>query len=210
MNPASIRSAAAAIAVVLAALPASVLAERADRSQPVNLEADRITIDDARKVHVFEGNVRLSQGSLRIEAARIVVSQDPSGFQRGSAEGTPARFEQKREGRDETVSGEAVRIEYDARSERVEFFGNALVRSGLDEIRGEYIGYDAREERYFAESRQPDSDSSGTVRSGSGRVRATIQPRRADPASESTATPGLPLQPAVQIAPPASNKEKSK
>lgn len=150
------------------------LAEQADRNQPVNLEADRISIDDARKVHVFEGNVRLSQGSLRIEAARITVSQDQAGFQRGTAEGQPARFQQKREGRDDLVSGEARRIDYDARLEKVEFVGSAIVRSGPDEIRGDYIGYDAREERYFAEAR-PDA---GTGAAGSGRVRATIQPRR--------------------------------
>lgn len=195
----------AAIAITVAGLAApDAIAERADRSQPVNLEADRITIDDARKVHVFEGNVRLSQGSLRIQAARIVVSQDESGFQRGTAEGTPARFEQKREGRDEVVSGQAARIEYDARSERVEFFGQAVVRSGLDEIRGEYIGYDAREERYFAEARQPDGPANTTSR-----VRATIQPRR-QTADDTPAPvdPSLSLQPAGQINTESKTKEK--
>ncbi|HEY5762217.1 MAG TPA: lipopolysaccharide transport periplasmic protein LptA [Rhodocyclaceae bacterium] len=185
------------------AVPAAI-AERADRDQAVNLEADRITIDDARKVHVFEGNVRLSQGSLRIQAARIVVSQDASGFQRGTAEGTPARFEQKREGRDEVVSGQATRIEYDAHSERVEFFGQAVVRSGSDEIRGEYIGYDAREERYFAEARQPDGATATT-----GRVRATIQPRRQTAEDSPAPTdPSLSLQPAGTLAPESKDKEK--
>lgn len=195
---------AVAALALLSLAPPVALAERADRSQPVNLEADRITIDDARKVHVFEGNVRLSQGSLRIEAARIVVAQDESGFQRGTAEGSPARFEQKREGRDELVSGRATRIEYDARSERVEFFGQAVVRSGLDEISGEYIGYDARDERYFAEARRPDGPASA-----SGRVRATIQPRRQAADDEPVpADAALPLKPAVNLAPESKAKEK--
>ena len=192
------------IVIALALLVPAATAEQADRSQAVNLEADRITIDDARKVHVFEGNVRLSQGSLRIQAARIVVSQDQSGFQRGTAEGTPARFEQKREGRNEVVAGEATRIEYDARSERVEFFGQAVVRSGLDEIRGEYIGYDAREERYFAEARQPDGAANGT-----GRVRATIQPRRQAPEEAPAAgDPSPSLQPADALGLDSRKKEK--
>lgn len=205
MNAPVSRATAIALLIGFVISTGAVHAEQADRNQPVNLEADRITIDDARKVHVFEGNVRLSQGSLRIEAARIVVAQDPSGFQRGTAEGSPARFEQKREGRDETVSGQASRIEYDARSERVEFFGDALVRSGPDEIRGQYIGYDAREERYFADSRTPDSAAPA-----SGRVRATIQPRRETPAPDGAAPSGLPLQPATSIVPPPSSKEKVK
>jgi lipopolysaccharide export system protein LptA len=179
-----------------ALLATTALAEKADRNMPVNLEADRITIDDARKVHLFEGKVRLSQGSLLIEASRIVVAQDAAGFQRGTAEGSPARFRQKREGRDEFVSGEAERIEYDASSERIEFFGQAVVRSGLDEIRGAYIGYDAREERYFAEARSP-QDGTGTR---NGRVRATIQPRReAPPGEPAAAEPPPSLQRSDQL-----------
>lgn len=187
-------------------VPLTAIAERADRDQPVNLEADRITIDDARKVHVFEGNVRLTQGSLKIQAAKIVVSQDPAGFQRGTAEGQPARFEQKREGRDEMISGEAERIEYDARSERVEFFGKAIVRSGLDEIRGEYVGYDAREEKYFAESRTPQD---GVARPG-GRVRATIQPRRELTGDGDSNADGssLPLLPSTGLRKPPPKESK--
>lgn len=173
---------AAVFGAIVGALSPPAHAERADREQQVNLEADRITIDDQRKVHVFEGRVRLSQGSLLIEAERIVVSQDAAGFQRGIASGAPARFRQKREGRDEYVSGEAERVEYDAKSERVEFFGKALVRSGADEIRGAYIGYDAREERYLAAAQAPQGGS--TAAADGARVRATIQPRRQEAGSE--------------------------
>ena len=40
------------------------LAEKADRDQPVNIEADRLTVDDRNKVHIFEGGVILTQGCL--------------------------------------------------------------------------------------------------------------------------------------------------
>ena len=53
----------------LAALGAALLAspvhaEKADRDKPVNLEADTVTLDDIRKISVYEGNVILSQGTL--------------------------------------------------------------------------------------------------------------------------------------------------
>lgn len=48
----------------LAALAPAAGAEKADREKPVNLEADRVTIDDAKQVATFEGNVVLTQGTL--------------------------------------------------------------------------------------------------------------------------------------------------
>ncbi|MFI4981544.1 MAG: LptA/OstA family protein, partial [Nevskiales bacterium] len=66
-------------------LPA--LAEKADRDKPVNLEADRITVDDAKKVQVFEGNVQLIQGTLIIRCDKLIVTQDGEGFQSGTASG---------------------------------------------------------------------------------------------------------------------------
>ncbi|HAY09760.1 MAG TPA: lipopolysaccharide transport periplasmic protein LptA, partial [Thauera sp.] len=35
----------------LAAFSAPAIAEKADREQPVNIEADRLTVDDRNKVH---------------------------------------------------------------------------------------------------------------------------------------------------------------
>lgn len=156
----------------LLALPATALAERADRDQPVNIEADRVTVDDRSKTHTFEGNVILTQGSLSIRGERLVVMQGADGFETGIATGGRdglARFRQKREGVDEYVEGEAVRIEYDTRSEQAKLFERAMVRSGGDEVRGDYIEYDALTEQYAARSQR----SAGS----DGRVRAVIQPR---------------------------------
>ena len=109
-------------------------AEKADAEKPVNLEADRVSVDDVKKLQIFEGNVQLVKGTLIIRAERIVVSQDDDGYQRGVATGSGsalARFRQKREGVDEYVEGEAERIEHDARNEKTEFFMRARVKSCL-------------------------------------------------------------------------------
>lgn len=182
-----------AAALALVAAPAA--AERADRDRPVNLEADRITVDDAKKVHIFEGNVTLTQGTLVIRSSRLVVSQDAAGFQKGVATGAPARFRQKREGSDEIVEGEAERIEHDARSEKTEFFNRAWVKSGLDEVKGHYIAYDALTERYLVTSA---TDAKGLVTPGN-RVRAVIQPKQKADSKAPPAVDPVPLKSAVQI-----------
>lgn len=171
-------------------------AEKADRDKPVNIEADRVSVDDVKKVQTFEGNVQLVKGTLTIRAERIVVTQDDDGYQRGVATGsatTLPRFRQKREGQNEFVEGEAERIEHDAKAEKTEFFNRAWVKSGLDEVRGQFISYDARSENYFVTS-----GPNGTrARPGSGeRVRAVIQPKNKD------AGTGTPPQTAGATAPP--------
>lgn len=190
---------ALAAAAVSFTLPAH--AERADREKPVNLEAARITVDDAKKVHVFEGNVSLAQGTLLLLADKIVVSQDADGFQKGIATGNPARFRQKREGRDDYVEGEAERIEYDARSERAEFFGKAKVKSAGDEVKGAYIGYDAITERYLATATAGAADGK-PVKGSDGRVRAVIQPKGNKGVAPAPAAPDpVPLKPAKELSP---------
>lgn len=155
----------------------SAMAERADRDKPVNVEADRITVDDINKVHQFDGNVHMSQGTMLIRADKVVVTQDAAGNQKGTANGGSnglASFRQKREGRDDYVEGEAERIVYDSSTEKTELYGRATVISGQDRVRGEYIAYDGRTENYLVDGRRAGGSASST--SGS-RVRAVIQPR---------------------------------
>jgi lipopolysaccharide export system protein LptA len=170
-----------AIGCALATGPA--LAERADRDKPVNIESDSMIADESKKVTTFDGKVVLTQGSLIIRADRIVVRQDSDGFQRGVATGNPASFRHKREGLSEHIGGEALRIEYDGRADRVEFFRSArLRRDSGDDIRGDYISYDARTERFTVKA---SNEASGTGREG--RVRATIMPKK--PAPQPPASP---------------------
>lgn len=165
-----------AAACMVCASPA--LAEKADRDKPVNIESDRMNADDVRRIATFEGRVVLTQGTLTLRADRITVRQDRDGFQFGTAVGKPASFRQKREGTNEYVEAEAERIEYDARAERVEFFENARMRrDGGDDVRGNYISYDARTEHFTVNSRPAGGAGEAAKGGPPGRVRAVIQPR---------------------------------
>jgi lipopolysaccharide export system protein LptA len=167
-----------------AALAAPALAERADREKPVNIEADKMSVDDKNKVAVFEGRVTLAQGSLMLRADKVVVSQDLDGFQKGVATGGPgglARFRQKRDGREEWVEGEAERIEHDARSEQTKFFNRAWVKNGQDEVRGEYIFVDNLSQSYTVTS-GPEGTVTKSTPGRDTRVRAVIVPKSKTPA----------------------------
>jgi lipopolysaccharide export system protein LptA len=188
---------ALALGAALALLPQAARAERADREKPVNIESDRMTADEAKKVATFEGSVVLTQGTLTIRAERLVVRQDEAGFQYGVAYGSPARFRQKREGYEEFVDGEALRLEYDGRAERIEFFDEArLRRDGGDDVRGNYISYDSKTE-FFSVNSGKQAAKSGR----DSRVRATIMPKKAEQPKPKPSEP-LRLQPAPAITKP--------
>ena len=183
-------AAALGVAAMCALAAGSALAERADRDKPINIESDSMMSDDSKKVATFDGKVVLIQGSLVIRADRIVVRQDGDGFYHGVASGKPATFRHKRDGYAEYIDGEAFRIEYDNKLERVEFFDGArLRRDSGDDIRGDFISYDAKTERFTVKST---GEPSGTDREG--RVRATIMPKK-------------PAEPQIPPASGASRKE---
>ena len=183
-----------ALALLLFPLCSPALAEKADRDKPIQLEADRVTVDDAKQITTFEGNVSFIQGTLLIRGNRIVVRQDAQGQYQGTVHGAPASFRQKREGLDEYVEGYGNRMEYDARTEKVQFFEQAYLKRGQDEIRGNQITYDAATEFFRVaggkESASPDNPQ--------GRVRAIIQPK---PKTPPPAAPPVSLKPAENIVP---------
>jgi lipopolysaccharide export system protein LptA len=179
------RGAALALATMALVMMGPVRAERADRDKPVNIESDRMTAEEAKKTAVFDGRVVLTQGTLTIRADRLVIRQDRDGFQQGTATGKPASFRQKRDGANEYIEGEAERIEYDGRSERIQFFDRAHLRRDTgDDVRGNYISYDTRTEFFTVQSSQeaktPGQDN---------RVRAVIMPKKPAPESSPAAKP---------------------
>jgi lipopolysaccharide export system protein LptA len=176
------------------ALAGAAHAERADRDKAVNIEADRMLADDAKQTVEFEGRVVMTQGTFTLRADRITVRQDKDGFQFGVAVGSPATFREKRDGADEWIEGQAMRIEYDGRAQRVELFDQARVARDKDEVRGNYISYDTRSEIYRVQGAK---ELPAAPAGRDGRVRATIQPKKKDegaaraPALELKPAPGL-------------------
>lgn len=158
--------------LMLFALPA--FAEKADKDKPIEIEADTVTVNDAKKISVYTGNVIVTQGTLVIHAEKLVVREDLEGFQHSSSYGNPTTFKQKREGKDEYMEGSAQRIEYDGRMDKVQLFTKAWVKRANDIVHGDYIMYDANAEYSEVIGGGPKSATPATP---TGRVKAIIQPK---------------------------------
>jgi len=187
-----IHAALAAVILLSLALPAS--AEKADKDKPTNIESNKMSSDDARRMTIFEGNVVLTKGTVVVRADRIVVRQDADGFQFSTAYGKPVRFRQKGDPKGgcdgQWTDGEALRIEIDDRNEKVELFEKARVTREQDVVNGDYIFLDQRTEFFSV------STAKGTApASPSGRVTAVLQPKSAPGAAEPGKSPPAPRCP---------------
>lgn len=185
----------AGVALLLALSP-TLHAEKADRSKPMDIEADRVTADDVNGTSRYEGNVVITQGSLRLRADRIDVKQDAAGNMTAVAVGKQVTFRQKREGLDEYIDAQSDKLEYDSGNDLVKLTGGARIRRGQDELRGAVIVYHSNTEQYSIEGGAKSADNPQ-----SGRVRVVIQPKTKTPAAAPAGQP-VPLKPADNIAEP--------
>lgn len=161
------------------AVPAGSHAEKADRTRPMVIEAEKPgTVDLQRQIVVFNGNVVITQGTLEIRAERVELREMPDGHRAVSAVGSAgqtASYRQRRDVGDEVLEGRAERIEYDSRSEVLRFVGNGSVRrlrggTVADEITGALITWDNRQQLFSVQGGAP------TAASPDGRVRAVLSP----------------------------------
>lgn len=183
------------MALILAIAAAPAFAEKADRTKPLNYEADSGECDDLKQICVLVGNVQLNKGTMRAAGERVQIRKDPEGYQYGvitAAPGKLASFRQRRDtskpGVEEFVEGYGERIEYDEREDTVKLITRARVRLlenelQRDELRGDAITYDQRNAKYFVTGGKPSADPNNP----DGRVRGTIAPRAESPAPASKA-----------------------
>ncbi|MDM0013976.1 lipopolysaccharide transport periplasmic protein LptA [Variovorax sp. J22P168] len=189
------------LALAIAALAGQSLAEQADRTKPMNIEADAMRYDDLKQTSVFTGNVVVNKGTIQIRGARIDVRQDPEGYQYGVVTAEPGKlayFKQKRNaGTDEWIEGEGEVIEYDSRADNVKFIRRAVMRRLIgatpnDESSGPLIVYDQSNDTFTVNGASLPPNA-GVATQPSGRVKAILTPKPATaPGAPAAAKPAAP------------------
>jgi lipopolysaccharide export system protein LptA len=156
----------------LSAVPGAY-GEQADTEKPLKIKANRMAYDDVKQINTFFGNVRLTRGSLIMKGEKMVLRQDPSGYQYGilyAAQGGLASFRQKRDGGDDLwVEGYAERMEYDSKTEVSKLFTRAKLKrlegtKITDEVNGNFISYESNTEIYTVSNKIEGENKPGTER----------------------------------------------
>ncbi|HEY2627511.1 MAG TPA: lipopolysaccharide transport periplasmic protein LptA [Usitatibacter sp.] len=184
--------------IAVLSLPAA-WAERADRDKNIVANADNGYADDALHTTTFEGNVIITQGTMRITANKVTVKEDADRHKFYVAYGTPVTFRQKKDNVDEYIEGYALRAEFDDLNDIVKLYEKARVISNANVINGEYIQYDMRKELAEVQGAPPGTRlAPGEVPP---RVKVTIVPAKKD-AKDGKAAPAAPGVPLKQDAEP--------
>lgn len=196
----------AAIALLAAAAlasgaPAPARAERADREKEIVVGADRLTADDANRTSTFEGNVVVTQGTMRITAGRVTVKEDADRHKYYVASGSPVTFRQKRDKVDEWVDGQAQRAEFDDRNDVLRLYDRARVKSNQNEITGDFISYDMRREVAEVSGAPP-----GKTPAPNSRVKVIILPPKKGPEADKGKAEAADKAPALQLKPDAGTR----
>lgn len=136
-----------------------------DRDQPIRIEADEALRDEKQGFTRYEGNVKMDQGSLHIEADQITVYHDEQQADRILARGKPAKLQQQPALDKAPVKARAEIIEYHKAEDRVQLRQNAHIEQDGSIVTGDSIDYFISEQLVRA-----DSDKSR----GEGRVQVVI------------------------------------
>ena len=183
------RAAAVALALAAAAFPAA--AEKGDREKEIVVGADRLTADDGNRTSTFDGNVVVTQGTMRMTAGKVVVREDAQRHKFYVASGSPVTFRQKRDKVDEFVEGFAERAEFDDRDDVLRLYEKARVKSNQNELTGDFISYDMKREVAEVSGAPPGRAPPANA----GRVKVIIMPpKKAAEGEEKKPAPPLGLK----------------
>ncbi|WP_016854426.1 lipopolysaccharide transport periplasmic protein LptA [Halomonas smyrnensis] len=163
---------AALLATALAAPGA--LALEGDASAPIQVEADRLDLDDRAGTAVYQGDVRIQQGSMQLTGDRVEIQRNDAGqLTTATATGQRAYLEQKPSPDQPLVRAWGRTVIYHVAERRIELVDQAELHQGGDTFDGGYL-------EYFLDRRvvQARSDAQGVGESQ--RVRMTLEPEQQD------------------------------
>ena len=170
---------------LLAALTGTALAETADRTKPIEVNAHNFSGDEIQQVAIYTGAVEVHQGTLEILGDKLTITVSPEGYRTMTVVGAPVRMKERRDpkvkGVDEWVHASALKAVYDEKNDKIIFTDSAkLARSenGLvkDSAAGARITYDLLNAKSRVEGE--------TVAGKKTRVSTVLAPRAKNPAQQ--------------------------
>ncbi len=152
-----------------------VWALSSDKKQPIELEADSADLDKRKGISIYYGNVILTQGSMRLQADKLILYQDKNNrLSKMKAFGKPAHFKQRPDGQAQDIQAKANKMVYDVKKHLVTLYGDAVLYQNNNAFQSQLIVYDTQKDIVKAGSVQNPSTSDSLP--AKARVRIIIQP----------------------------------
>lgn len=113
-----------------------------DTNEPVTIESNSGFYDDNKGLSIYTGEVIVIQGSMRMDADKVVVYMENREIQKLVATGRPVKFKQTPEEGKEDVYGNALMAEYYPETKILIMINEAVVWQGKNSTASERIEYD--------------------------------------------------------------------
>lgn len=166
---------------IAALVAAQAHALSTDRDQPAVIEADEVEMDFRSGLRTYKGNVIVEQGTLYIRGDKMVVKVKDEAMESATVWGSPAKFRQRPDGKDEDVEGEGKKIILNEKDNTLTLITNASLTQGGQTARGNFIAYDMANDTLKVKGLKPKLDDKAKIEAGktkSGRSRIIIMPRK--------------------------------
>jgi lipopolysaccharide export system protein LptA len=170
--------AASVLAAVILVSSPQAFAEKADRAKPVEITFARAQSDINQNITTVDGDVVLTQGTLRITAERMRVKRDTRENLTAEIFGAAnqqLKFREKRDGSEEFIEGVADRAEFDQNANTLKLFSRAVINSAGNVLTGEYLVYNRVTDQFEITGAAP-SGKPGEAPKQTGRGSMIIQP----------------------------------
>lgn len=116
-----------------------------DRAQSITIMSDSAERDEQKGTTTYAGNVIMEQGSMRIDAEKVVIYNTKNKVTKIVASGTPARYQQKPSAKEGLVVAQAFRIEYNIAEETLHLINSAFLKQEGTSLSGKRIDYDVKQ-----------------------------------------------------------------
>ncbi|MFP1919864.1 lipopolysaccharide ABC transporter substrate-binding protein LptA [Lonsdalea quercina] len=139
------------IASSLFSVSMPVLALTGDTDQPIHIDSDQQSLDMQGNVVTFTGNVIVTQGSIKVQADKVVVTrpQGQQGREVIEGFGNPATFYQMQDN-GKPVKGHSQKMRYELDKDNVILTGNAYLEQLDSNVKGDRITYLVKQQQMEA------------------------------------------------------------
>lgn len=136
-------------------LSSQAMALSTDQDQPVYIDSDSQQLDMQSNKVTFLGDVKLKQGSININADKVIVTRDPKdgSIQEIEGYGDLATFSQLTDN-GKTLYGEAKELYYVMVDDQLTMIDEAMLSQDDSVIRGTKIRYKISSQKLIADGKQ--------------------------------------------------------
>ncbi len=133
----------------------SAMALSTDKDQPVYIDSDSQQLDMQSNKVTFSGDVKLKQGSININADKIVVTRNPKdgSIKQIEGYGSLATFSQLTDD-GKTLYGEAKELYYNMGDDQLTMINQAKLSQDDSVIKGTQIRYKISSQKLIADGKQ--------------------------------------------------------